>query len=778
MFPCWRVLAWFCLVLIPSFAFSAATVTIPAGTKLEVRLEEPITSYSTRKGTKISCILIAPVVADKKVVLPMGTAIEGAVIQIHKVGLGFVHETAEVDLDLNRLVLADGKIIPLQTRMTQVENARENVDKKGRIQGIRSTSTLSHRTAGVVGTLAFGDPIAAIFTTAASTSVLRFSEPEISFPAGTEMMAQLMSPIELPQENVKVVPPIASSPEEKAALGGMVRKLPFRTYTDKTNIPSDLTNLVFIGSAGAIERAFAASGWEPVDELTAQTTYATVRSIAENQGYNRAPMSTLLLNGAKPQYNYAKTLNTFSKRHHLRIYSTSQEWEGQTIWTSSSTHDIGIGFSKKNKTFIHLIDTNIDNERAKVVNDLVLTGCVTGVQLVARPWAPRDAKNGTGEELITDGKVAVLEMNACESPTRDWAEDGAVPLRVHGNGPERGTRQTVLTLRNNILRDNVGVMAYSGVKYAVDAKKQKEGPETPRVIEVSGQEYNIERGFHQDDSYVVSSSKVANSGAGKQQKRRPSWMAPSVELGIHSGWAGYAGGNGGAIGYIFQSPDLTSTVFLGLGNSFKSGWSIGGDVTLDSQKYFSHEFSYNHSFTTEKFGLAVVDNETTTPSQDSLFVFSNSGLETSQFAYDLLINGKPKTSRWRPYLALGPALQLMHLSDAPIKKAPSYWRLGLSNIGLISAAYNFGGTPPLEGGGIFQWGFNYGGGIKYRVKPRWMVRLDYRETLISQPDFWSKSKDDILAGIDVGDYSVQEIGPVLDGAMRQQHVTAGVSFTF
>jgi opacity protein-like surface antigen len=56
-------------------------------------------------------------------------------------------------------------------------------------------------------------------------------------------------------------------------------------------------------------------------------------------------------------------------------------------------------------------------------------------------------------------------------------------------------------------------------------------------------------------------------------------------------------------------------------------------------------------------------------------------------------------------------------------------------IGLLSAAYNFGSTPPLEGGGIFQVGFNYGGGIRYRITPRWMIRLDYRETLTSQPDF-------------------------------------------
>jgi opacity protein-like surface antigen len=120
----------------------------------------------------------------------------------------------------------------------------------------------------------------------------------------------------------------------------------------------------------------------------------------------------------------------------------------------------------------------------------------------------------------------------------------------------------------------------------------------------------------------------------------------------------------------------------------------------------------------------------------------------------------------------------MHLDDAPIKKAPGFFRLGLSNIGLISAAYNFGSTPPLEGGGIFQPGINYGGGIRYRVTPRWMVRLDYRETLTSQPDFWSKSTNDILSSIDVGDYTTTFIGPVLDGVMRTQRAGVGVSFTF
>jgi hypothetical protein len=412
-----RALPCFCVAPFLLLALHGRAETIPAGATLEVRLEQSISSYSTPKGKQVSCLLIAPISVDGNILVPMGVTLKGAVVAVRKVGLGVVHETAQIDLVLQSLVLPDGTTVPLSSELTEVENARETVDKEGRIQGIRSTSTLSQRASGTVGMLALGDPIAAVFTVAASSAVLRFSEPEILLPEGTELTAKLTAPIHFPDQHITPTPTVTTTPAQATELRDMIRKMPFRTGTDGTpRVPSDLTNLMFIGTPGAIERAFTDSGWETVDELTAETTYSTVRSIAENQGYRRAPMSILLLDGVPPKYAYAKTLNTFSKRHHLRIFSTDDTWQGEPVWNSSSTHDIGIGFSKKNKTFIHLIDSNIDNERAKVINDLWLTGCVSGVQMVSRPWVPTDAKNGTNEALITDGKIAVIQLNNCDKP--------------------------------------------------------------------------------------------------------------------------------------------------------------------------------------------------------------------------------------------------------------------------------------------------------------------------------------------------------------------------
>jgi len=51
-----------------------------------------------------------------------------------------------------------------------------------------------------------------------------------------------------------------------------------------------------------------------------------------------------------------------------------------------------------------------------------------------------------------------------------------------------------------------------------------------------------------------------------------------------------------------------------------------------------------------------------------------------------------------------------------------------------------------------------------------MVRLDYRATLTSQPDFWTKSVNNIVSGVELENATMTFVGPVFQGAMRQQRV--------
>ncbi|HOK47414.1 MAG TPA: LssY C-terminal domain-containing protein, partial [Bryobacteraceae bacterium] len=69
---------------------------------------------------------------------------------------------------------------------------------------------------------------------------------------------------------------------------------------------------------------------------------------------------------------------------------------------------IGIEFSPEQRTFIHKIDSQIDRERAKVVSDLLFAGSVQALSLVERPEVPQLSQNATGDNLETDGRMAVL----------------------------------------------------------------------------------------------------------------------------------------------------------------------------------------------------------------------------------------------------------------------------------------------------------------------------------------------------------------------------------
>ena len=103
-------------------------------------------------------------------------------------------------------------------------------------------------------------------------------------------------------------------------------------------------------------------------------------------------------------------LNEFAiaQRHHLRIFRRPDTFAGKPVWVCSSTHDTGIDFSERDRTFIHKVDGRIDRERAKVVADLLFTGLVKSVALVERPDVPATIENATGDALQTDGRMAVL----------------------------------------------------------------------------------------------------------------------------------------------------------------------------------------------------------------------------------------------------------------------------------------------------------------------------------------------------------------------------------
>jgi hypothetical protein len=384
---------WLCVAI--------AQTTLPAGTELIVRLSTPVSSDASKVDQVIEAVTITPVVDGNKVVLPTGVKVKGRVTETKAAVKP--DERAAIQVLFDDLGGAKTKAI-----VADVDNARESVDATGKIIGILASETIAARIDQGIGKVAKRNAGFAGILEAAKGAVLTApASGEIKYEPGVELRLRLTEPLAWAQA--------ASEPElqpirDEAELMSVVNSQPFQTIAENPPKPSDITNLMFIGTEEQLVKAFETAGWTTAHEKNTESILETVRAIAEVRGYKEAPMSILLLDGKRSDFDFQKQNNTFAKRHHLRIWRRPATFMDKPVWVSSSTHDIGIEFSQENRTFIHVIDPQIDRERAKVVSDLLFTGKVQSLALVERAAVPKKARNATGDAIETDGRMAVVVL--------------------------------------------------------------------------------------------------------------------------------------------------------------------------------------------------------------------------------------------------------------------------------------------------------------------------------------------------------------------------------
>lgn len=107
-------------------------------------------------------------------------------------------------------------------------------------------------------------------------------------------------------------------------------------------MPSDFTNLLFLGTKDQVQNAFASAGWTAASSLGPNSVLESAQAIIESRGYKEAPVSMLRLEGRPPDMVFQKMNNTFAMRHHLRIWRRPERYMGREVWIGAATHDIGI----------------------------------------------------------------------------------------------------------------------------------------------------------------------------------------------------------------------------------------------------------------------------------------------------------------------------------------------------------------------------------------------------------------------------------------------------
>ena len=470
-----RGLAVLCAVCLSTAAFGCDQ--LPAGQSLWIRLAAPVSTFTAKPGDPVHAVLTQDLVCENEVILPMGTLIDGVVRSKRKVGWGIRHETAALELEFNRAVAGPGEPVTFTARVEEVENAREQV-RKGVIQGVRSTDTFQGNINSRLIHLPTWNPYSDPVLIAYKAVFPIFPEPEIHYPAGTDILLRttteiMAAPVGLSTENEST--PAAALEADR--IDEMVEQLPWRVTTKK-HVDADVLNIVFVGSEDQVQSAFREAGWHNADPVSKGAFLKNLYALLNKSGYARQPMTTFLLNDKPQDMNWQKNLNSYGRRDHLRIWqwkSSDSADSSDSVWLSSSTRDTGAALDLKYRSFVHHIATYIDDERSIVIRDLNFAGCVKSVSYVSRPLVPTSTQNATGDLMRTDGSVAVVTLQDCHSanPKIDSVSHG-MKFRP-GNYAFRYIRRQILTFRNDIFRANIIYGTYDAGRMAVMAMRRKPG---------------------------------------------------------------------------------------------------------------------------------------------------------------------------------------------------------------------------------------------------------------------------------------------------------------
>jgi hypothetical protein len=164
---------------------------------------------------------------------------------------------------------------------------------------------------------------------------------------------------------------------------------------------------------------------------------------------------------------------------------------------------------------------------------------------------------------------------------------------------------------------------------------------------------------------------------------------------------------------LISGKDLGSFGFAELPVRLENGHGLAVRLDIHSGRFLAHELSYG--FDQDKLTLAGEDQ---------------GDITVHQFFYDLMLHLTPREVPVRPFVVAG---------------------LGFS-----------GFFPPesdlVQTAGITKFGFNYGGGLKFKLHRRLGLRIDIRDHISNKPNILSL--------------------PDVTGKLHQLELSAGVSLLF
>jgi hypothetical protein len=465
------------------------------GDAMWVRLLQPVSSYSARRGDSVRAMIIESPQCDGRDLLPIGTELEGTIRKVKRVGLGLVHETASIELNFERLDLDDNAPIEIATRITEIDNAREIV-KDGIIHGVRATDTPQGRITSRLAHLPTWNPYSDLGLIAYRTAFPVFPEPEISLPVGTDVHIVFVTSAKLPFLLRDDQSSLNFSPQDDASVATSLPLIPTRTST-LGGKDADIVNVVLLGTRQQIDAAFASAGWMNGARTSTRSVAREFHAFLAFKNDPDAPISKQLLEGKYPDVTWERGLDSYAKREHLRVWRLDGATPAETVWVGAFTRETGATLSVRYRHFIHHIDPDLDAGRDMMIRGLILAGCVEALNIEQDSTRALSTLNATGDWMKTDGSLAIVKLKDCSNPVFRYdlaAQQPEKPVRPKSKFV-RYLRMQILSYRSDVVRGNIVYGAFDLTRMMIRSRHHGDRSAFSAAQSSSGTGDSRDRGY-------------------------------------------------------------------------------------------------------------------------------------------------------------------------------------------------------------------------------------------------------------------------------------------
>src|SRR5881296_3141979 len=183
-----------------------------------------------------------------------------------------------------------------------------------------------------------------------------------------------------------------------------------RTENRAGTVLGDPFNVLLLGTASAVDSAFASAGWVRAQKPSVLAVTKEVTAAIASRPAISAPVSTQYFESRPQDLAYELPGPNARIRHHIRIWLLDSL---SLVWIGAANKDIGVIFKPWEPQATHRIDSHIDRERDRIVHDLEASGCADLVDYTTLPGAVTQARNTSGQKIVSDGRTAVVRLRPC-----------------------------------------------------------------------------------------------------------------------------------------------------------------------------------------------------------------------------------------------------------------------------------------------------------------------------------------------------------------------------